>query len=104
MSLGVYSEVYVPQTVHEALSHLDWKQAMVEEMTALHSSGTWDLVTLLFGKTLVGCRWVYTVKIGPDGRVDRLKARLIAKGHTQVYGSDYYDTFSLVAKIASIRM
>ena len=55
---------------------------MIEEMTALHSSGTWDLVTLLPRKTPVGCRWVYTMKIDPDGRVDRLKARLVAKRYT----------------------
>ena len=46
---------------------------MVEEMDALHFSDTWDLAILLVGKTLVGCRWVYIVKIGPDGRVDHLK-------------------------------
>ena len=75
---------------------------MVEEMVALHSSGTWDLVTLPSSKSLVGCRWVYTVKIGPEGRVDSLQARLVSKGYAKIYGSDYYDTFSLVAKIASI--
>ena len=96
------SSVFVPQTVHEALSHSDWKHAMVEEMTALHSSGTWDLVTLPAGKTLVGCHWVYTVKIGPNVRVDRLKVRLVAKGYTQVYGSGYYDTFSPIVKIAFV--
>ena len=58
------SFVYVPQTMHEALSHLNLKQAMVKEMAALHYSGTWDLVTLPVGKTLVRCRWEYTVKIG----------------------------------------
>ncbi|RVW98183.1 Retrovirus-related Pol polyprotein from transposon RE1 [Vitis vinifera] len=42
------------------------------------------------------------VKVGLDGQVDCLKARLIAKGYTQVYGSDYGDTFSPVAKIASV--
>ena len=46
---------------------------MVDEMAALHSTGTWDLVVLPVGKFPVGCRWVYTVKVGPDGQVDRLK-------------------------------
>ncbi|RVW28761.1 Retrovirus-related Pol polyprotein from transposon RE2 [Vitis vinifera] len=30
----------------EALSHRGWRQAMVDEMAALHSNGTWDLVSL----------------------------------------------------------
>ena len=34
--------------------------------------------------------------------MDRLKAHLVAKGYTQKYSSVYYDTFSLVAKMASV--
>ena len=40
----------------------------------------------------------------PDGWVDHLKALLVAKGYTQVNGSDYYDTFSSIVKIALVRL
>ncbi|RVW96915.1 Retrovirus-related Pol polyprotein from transposon TNT 1-94 [Vitis vinifera] len=102
--VSAISSVSLPKSTHEVLSHPGWRQAMVDEMVALHSNDTWDLVVLPSGKSTVGCRWVYAVKVGPDGQVDRLKARLVAKGYTQVYGSDYGDTFSPVAKIASVRL
>ena len=102
--VSTLSSISLPKSTSEALSHPGWQQAMVDEMVALHSNGTWDLVSLPLGKSTVGCCWVYTVKVGPDGQVDRLKARLVAKGYTQIYGCDYGDTFSPVAKIASIRL
>ena len=77
---------------------------MVDEMTALYSTGTWDHFVLPFGKVPVGCRWVYIVKVDLDGQVDRLKACLVVKGYTQVYGYDYGSTFFPVAKIAYIRL
>ena len=33
----------LPKSTHETLSHPGWRQAMVDEMAALHSNGTWDL-------------------------------------------------------------
>ena len=67
-------------------------------------NATWSLVTHPLGKTTLGCRWVYTVKYLPDGSIERLKARLIAKGYTQTYSVDYAETFSPVAKISSVRI
>ena len=102
--VSILSFVSTPKSTSEALSHPGWKKAMAEEIDALYSNGTWELVTLPHGKSPVGCRWVYTVKVRPNGQVDRLKACLVAKGYTRQYDSDYYDTFSPISKIASVRL
>ena len=36
--------------------------------------------------------------------MDHLKAHLVAKGYTQIYGSDYNYTFSPVSKMTSVRL
>ncbi|RVW24389.1 Retrovirus-related Pol polyprotein from transposon RE2 [Vitis vinifera] len=73
--LMVYPLLFGKST-HEALSHPGWRQAMVDEMDALHSNGTWDLVVLPSGKSTVGCRWVYAVKVGPDGQIASVRLLL----------------------------
>jgi len=65
--VSALSSVSIPMTVHEALSHQGWKQAMTDEMVALESNHTWELVPPPSGISVVGCRWVFNVKVGPDG-------------------------------------
>ena len=55
-------------------------------------------------KKTIGCRWVFVVKFNPDGSVARLKACLVVKGYAQTYDIDYFDTFSLIAKLAFGRL
>ena len=77
---------------------------MIEEIDVLTDNGTWDLVRLPARKKAIGCRWIFTVKVNPDGSTARLKARLEAKGYAQTYGVDCSDTFSPIAKLTSIRL
>ena len=96
----------VPNTYTEAIGSKDsreWKEAMDEEMNSLYENKTFDVVPLPHNKKSVGGRWIYSVKEGP-GDMNIFKARYVAKGFTQVYGSDYFETFSPTAKVTSIRI
>ena len=43
------------------------------------------------------------MKKNPDGTIARYKCRLVAQGFYQVFGEDYFQTYSPVAKFTSIR-
>ncbi|KAL0329385.1 UNVERIFIED_CONTAM: Copia protein [Sesamum radiatum] len=53
---------------------------------------------------VVACRWVFTLKFWANGTLERYKARLVAKGFTQTYGTDYFEIFSLDARLNSIQV
>ncbi len=97
-------ENHDPETFAEASGNPDWDAAMDEEYRSLMVNDTWDLVPLPKGRKLVRCKWVYRTKYASDGSVERLKARLVSKGFSQVEGIDYNETFSPVAKMNSIRL
>lgn len=77
-----------------------WQEAMNLEMQSLYENDTFELVDLPKDRKVLGTRWVYTKK---DGNT-RFKARVVCKGYDQVYGQDYYYTYSPVIRAESVRL
>jgi hypothetical protein len=55
-------------------------------------------------KNVVGTKWVFRNKKDEFGVVTRNKARLAAKGYSQVEGLDFEETFAPVARLESIHI
>ncbi|WVZ24342.1 hypothetical protein V8G54_002886 [Vigna mungo] len=80
------SAIIEPSSFKEACQHAHWQQAMLAEIQALERNKTWSLT-----------------KLNVAGVIERYKARLVAKGFTQTEGMDFFDTFSPVVKITTVR-
>ena len=72
-------------------------------MKSLKENEVWEMVELPKDRKTVGSKWVYKLKSGPDGSIERYKARLVAQGFSQKYGTDYDETFCPVVRLESLR-
>ncbi|KAL0373734.1 UNVERIFIED_CONTAM: Retrovirus-related Pol polyprotein from transposon TNT 1-94 [Sesamum radiatum] len=95
-----------PKSYTEAITSIDssfWKEAIKNELDSIMENHTWELADLPTGSKPIKCKWVFRRKIRPDGSLDKFKARLVVVGYTQRKDIDYFDTYSPVTKIATIR-
>jgi Reverse transcriptase (RNA-dependent DNA polymerase) len=95
-----------PRTFDEAMAQPDtaeWVSACDNERKAFEQMGVFEIVSRPCDRKIVGSRWVFRIKRGPDGTIQKYKAHVVAQGFTQVEGIDFDETFTPVAKLASLR-
>ncbi|KAL6344924.1 hypothetical protein AAG906_006685 [Vitis piasezkii] len=85
-----------PQTFKEAVNSTEglmWKEAIKSEIDSILQNHTWELVDLPPGCKPLSSKWIFKRKMKVDGSIDK-----------QTEGLDYFDTYSPVTRINSIRM
>ena len=94
--------------MQEALDHpthgRQWEQAFKEEYDSLMKNQTWELIPRPKDRNVVTNKWALHHKRNQQGKIVRLKARLVARGFSQIYGIDYLDTYAPVVKLATVRI
>jgi transposase InsO family protein len=96
-----------PRTYAQAMARDDaaeWEAACEAEHRAFERMGVYEVVPHPKDRKVVGSKWVFRIKRGPDGAIQKYKARVVAQGFTQIEGVDYDETFAPVAKFASLRV
>lgn len=77
---------------------------MRKEYEALLKNNTWVLVPKPKHTPIVDCKWVYRVKRNEMGNISNLKSRLVARGFTQIYGLNYWETYAPVIRNSTLRL
>lgn len=102
-----FVESDVPVTYEDAISCANakqWKYAIKEEVDALNKNDTWEVVPKPEEKNVIGSKWVFKVKRNSNGQIERYKARLCAKGFSQIQGEDYQETFAPTTRFDTVRI
>ncbi|CAI7775683.1 unnamed protein product [Closterium sp. NIES-53] len=87
-----------PVTLKEALESSDaeeWKKAMESELKCVVENGTWELA--------ITSKWLFKIKSDADGKIERYKSRLVAKGYQQKEKVDCKELFAPVVKPTTLR-
>ncbi|GFW15439.1 retrovirus-related Pol polyprotein from transposon TNT 1-94 [Trichonephila clavipes] len=100
-------EVIITNCYKQAVRSRDaskWHDAMDKEINVMKERKVWDLVDHPDNIKILENRWVYTIKYDENNKIVRYKARLVARGNTQLRGESFDEVFSPVINFTIVRL
>ncbi|GFV04613.1 retrovirus-related Pol polyprotein from transposon TNT 1-94 [Trichonephila clavipes] len=104
-------EVTIPNCYKQAIRSRDaskWHDAMDKEINVMKERKVWDLVDHPDNIKILENRWVYTIKYDENNKIVRYKARLVARGNTQLRGESFDEVFQEykleLSKVKSLKL
>ncbi|CAI7823902.1 unnamed protein product, partial [Closterium sp. NIES-54] len=99
-------DIPTPRSYAEAIAgeySSQWQTAMDAEMASWKSSGTYVDEVPPLGANIVSGMWIFRVK-RPPGSPPVFKAQYVARGFSQREGVDFFQTFSPIPKMTTLRV
>ena len=100
-------DIPTPKSYKEALSGdfaAHWNEAVMKELKNLEDHEVWRWVETPIKKPhLIDATWAWRVKPTSTGGVDKLKARLVARGFKERFGVTYSEVFAPVTTLTTWR-
>ncbi|OUC41357.1 integrase core domain protein [Trichinella nativa] len=81
----------------------EWLKAINEELASHCENQSWEPAVLPPHKKAIKSKWVFKTKYKEDRTIEKRKARLVARGYSQLQGIDYEDTFAPTLGYSSLR-
>jgi len=99
---------YIEPKTHDDVMRSDqmdeWIASEAREIGSLERSKFAAIVDIPKGRKILRCRWVYTFKRTKSGKIMVFKSRVVIRGDQAIKGIDFFETFSPVAKMETIRI
>ncbi|KAI0995304.1 hypothetical protein K3495_g12878, partial [Podosphaera aphanis] len=92
------------KAINDPVHGIAWKNAIIEELNSLMKNNTWEPVVPPSGSNIITSKWVFTIKVLSNGAIERFKARLVARGFSQIKGEDYDETFAPTVRMDTLRL
>ncbi len=67
-----------PTTFEEAMKEKILKNVMAEEYESVMKNDVWDVVLRPKRKSVVNSKWLFKIKCGVDGSIEKYKERFLA--------------------------
>ncbi len=98
----ILMSVIYAEAVKDSIWEEMWKNVIHMKLTALMTNGIWEEAVPLRRVNIVISKWIFKFKLNINEFLNKLKARLVARGFSQTYSVDYKNIFVLTVKFNTL--
>ncbi len=100
----ILTSVIYAEAVRDSIWEEMWKNVIHTKLTVLMTNETWKETVSSRRVNIVISKWVFKLKLNINEFLNKLKARLVARGFSQTYDVYYENIFALTVKFNTLQV